>query len=148
MVVLLLNVSYNNNSLANFLLFIEVAIRFLITLDTKIKSETNVYLWYGTNIQFNKYSGGLYYFNTKNMENNNTNNQVTYYYYLNTLQSRNRTSANAKSKKEVHQEYKKLVEWPLTQVLKKSVFKKKIRNCPVTIKKSTKKKPTTDHKYP
>ena len=79
---------FNNKSyLANIIFFAEVASRFRITFNIDIESTINLHIDNGTRIKFNQCSGGLYYYETTNMENKNTNNQVTDYYYLITVQS-------------------------------------------------------------
>ena len=87
MVMLPYNIFYNYNFLVRILLFAEVFSRFRITFDTEIDSAINVHPIDGTIIKFNICSGGLYYYDTTNMENKSTKNQVTKYYFLYTVQS-------------------------------------------------------------
>ena len=70
MTILTFKVFYNENYLAKILSFFVVARKFRIAVDTDLDPSINVHLDGGTSIMFNKYSRGLYYYDTTNMEHN------------------------------------------------------------------------------
>ena len=57
---------FNEKSLEIILSFATVSSKFRITIDTELGPLINVQLHDGTQIIFNKYRGGLYYFDTPN----------------------------------------------------------------------------------
>ena len=57
----------------------------MITIDTYLDPSINVHLDDSTNIIFNQFSGGIYYYDTANMEHNIINRQFTDYTFLNTV---------------------------------------------------------------
>ena len=84
--------------------FSVVARKLRITTDIDTNFLVNVQIRYGTRKKFKECSGGLYYYDTTNMENSTTNNQVTNYTFLNTVENKNHTSTDVKSKEQMQQE--------------------------------------------
>ena len=76
MMVLLFEEFYNKNYLANILPFFTVPLKSRVTIDTYLYPAINVQLYNVTSIMFNKCSGGLYYYDTTNMEHNIINSKV------------------------------------------------------------------------
>ena len=70
MTILLSKVFYNENYLANILSFFVVVHKFTITVNADLDPDINVHLGGGNSIMCKKYSRGLYYYDTTNMEHN------------------------------------------------------------------------------
>ena len=64
---------YNEKPLASILSFDSLTRKFRITIDTYLYLYISVHLNGGTSIAFKQYSGGLYCYDTTNMEHNNIN---------------------------------------------------------------------------
>ena len=90
MTMLTFEVFYNENSLTKILSFAAMARKFRIIIDAYFDSTINVHLRYGTSVMFKQCSGGVYYYDTTNMEHNTIKIQVTDYTFLNTVE-RNKT---------------------------------------------------------
>ena len=119
-----------------------MACRFRITIDIDIDSATNVHPDNGNIIRSKQYSGGLYYYDTTNMENNTTKNQVTDYIFMNTVES-NKSYFHRREIKgsDAARIFQQLEGWPSTQLLKEAVRKNQRINCLVTIDGINKEEP-------
>ena len=103
---------------------------FRITSYTDTNSAINVHIDDGTIIKLKQCSGGLYYYDTTNMENNTTKNQVTDYIFMNTVES-NKSYFHRREIKGAYASIilQQLIRWPSTSTLKEAIGKNQIINC-------------------